>query len=111
MSTRDTRSDDEKIICAAKHKPLYWAIGLLSSLLIGLLAMVGWCISASKAASADAEHAARSTEAVQIRTTEYREYMKQDISDLKGSVRGLSEKVDKMNESVQRLIQKNEPNK
>ena len=89
-----------------RHRPILWAVGALFAMLGLLITLVGWSAMAARAASDEASQAARSAESLQIRTGEYRDYMKADMIDLKASMKSMADKQDRMNEHIQRLIQK-----
>jgi parvulin-like peptidyl-prolyl isomerase len=80
--------------------------GVLLTIIGLIVVFVGWAGVAANCAKDDAVKAASNASTIGIRNEEYRTYMKQDMIEVKSSIRALSDKQDRMNESLQRLIQK-----
>lgn len=102
---RDTYSAED---CMNRHRTINRMQGVILTL-IGLIAIfIGWAGVAANCAREDAVNAASAASILGVKNDEYRNYMKQDMIDMKQSIRSISEKQDRMNESIQRLIQKTE---
>ena len=93
-------------LCHDRHWWTNWAIGLMFSLLGLMVVMLGWAINSASCASSEAMKAVNRAESVETRATSDRDYIKENIGELKVSVQRMGEKQDRMNGDIQRLIQK-----
>jgi hypothetical protein len=101
----------EQVDCDSRHKTLNWVITTMFAMLVALMTIGGWSVVSAHNAVITASDVASNLRVEQSRSTDYREQSKQDMSELKAWFRTLSEKQDKMNDSVQRLVVKQENNK
>lgn len=97
--------------CNERHKYVNWAIGTFVALLGSILVVNCMAISMVREASAKADTAVNRVEVQTALTTQQRERSKEDIADVKERIRVMGDKVDRMNDSVQRLIQQGETGK
>jgi len=101
--------------CDERHRGVGRTMGVLLTLMGLMATFVGWTIVSSNAARSEAQAAviqaqtaAAAASLLGAKNDEYRDYMKQDMKDVKASILVMSGKQDRMNESVQRLLQKSE---
>lgn len=91
--------------CAARHRPTVWAVGLLFVFTAVLVIMVGWSCWAATASANEATRAIQHSELLEVSVTESRTSLRDDMAELKASIKMLVEKQEKMNEHIQRLLQ------
>lgn len=97
--------------CDDRHRNVNWVIGILFLLLTTILGVNGWLVQLVGNASARADNAARQVEVQAARIEEQRDRVKSDIADLRERLCTIGAKVDRMNDSVQRLVEKTEKTK
>ncbi len=94
--------------CNDRHTSIGWVLKSVVAVMSVLCVVVGWMVVATARASSEAAAAARAAEVQAAKNDEYRVYVKQDMADLKMALRALVEKQERMNESLQRLLQRAE---
>lgn len=104
--------EDAMIVnCQEKHRQLNWVLGILVTLILGMIGVAGMSWSAAQSASARAQSVDDKTSQVgealridQAKTTVFRENQTRSLDELRIWIRRMGDKQDSMSDALNRLV-------